>query len=152
MLGKKKKKKTVVRYRAFHGQIIAQVSKYRLKPAAQWLLGNPRPVHGHSTVPQFPVAKTSREGCAEPGPLFPHPRRDMSVPRQTDGVTRGSRTVCTVSDGPLSVLFIEDSGFQLFWFSGSPVISSLKMWIWLSVCLAFQIGLLKQEHQRGEKK
>lgn len=83
----KKKKKTVVRYRAFHGQIIAQVSKYGLKPKAQWLLGNPSPVHGHSAVPQFPVAKTSREGCAEPGLLFPHPRREMSAVRQTDGVS-----------------------------------------------------------------
>lgn len=124
---RKKKKKTVVRYRAFHGQIIAQVSKYGLKPKAQWLLGNPSPVHGHSAVPQFPVAKTSRESCAKPGLLFPHQRRDMSAVRQTDGVSWGSRTVCAVSDGLLSALFIEDSGFQLFWFSGSPVISGLKM-------------------------
>lgn len=60
-------------------------------------------------------------------------RGDVSASRQTDGVIWGSTPVCTVNDDSLAVLFIEDSGFQLFWFSSSPVIGSLKC---RSVCLS----------------
>lgn len=59
-------KKIVVRYRAFHGQIIAQVSKYGLETATLCLLGNLEHIHGRRPVSQFPVANTSREHCAEP--------------------------------------------------------------------------------------
>ena len=70
---------------------------------------------------------------------------DVSASRQTDGVVWGSTPVCTVNDASLAALFIEDSGFQLFWFGSSPVIGSLKC---RSVCPTFQIGLLKWEHWR----
>lgn len=60
-------KKAVVRSRAFQGQIIAQVSKYRLDTATLCLIGNLEHIHGHGLVSQFLVANTSRKRCAEPG-------------------------------------------------------------------------------------
>lgn len=60
-------KKTVVRSGALHGQIIAQVSKYRLDTGTLCLIGNLEHIHGRGLVSQFPIANTSREHCAEPG-------------------------------------------------------------------------------------